>query len=64
MAGHKNRRENFLKCGLTYLLLSLSAKMIFWGDLNCVLTNNDCTENMKHKEALEKFVTSLVSVDV
>ena len=46
MEGHNNRRDFFLIYGLTYLLRSLSAIMIIGGDINCVLTNKDCTENM------------------
>jgi hypothetical protein len=37
--------RKFLKCGLTYLLRSISTTMIIGSDLNCVLTNTDYTDN-------------------
>jgi len=64
MAGHNNRREFFLIYGLTYLLRSLSATMIIGGDINCVLTNKDCIENMNLNRVCGIYIsTSVISAN-
>ena len=53
-----------LQCGTHVIDAVTAPNKGNWGDINCVLTNTDCTRNINFSKALEKIVRGIGLVDV